>query len=111
MNEVFKQMLIPVYSTITRSLFSLLRSDKASGHIAADASSDRQSEINRQAECIEAAVASVLVVYIGWICFRGWYFEEPIFALEHMFRGSLLVITAALGGKLFWVIWSKLRSG
>ena len=111
MNEVFKQMLIPVYSTKTRSLFSLLRSEKASNHISADASSARQSEINRQAECIEAAVASVLVVYIGWICFRGWYFEEPIFIAEHMFHGSLLLLAAALGGKLFWVIWSRLRSG
>ena len=103
--------LIPVYSSVTRTLFSLLRSEHTSDQIAVETHRKRQSAINRQAECIEAAVASVLVVYIGWICFRGWHFEEAIVTTQHMFHGSLLVLAAALGGKLFWVVWSRLRSG
>ena len=100
----------PVVSRLTRTVYSVLRSDRISNSTHAEQKSTKQRAIIRQAICIEAAVASTLIIYIGWRCFRGWFFAEPIITSDNILLGSVLVLVAALGAKLFWIVWSTLHS-
>jgi len=97
----------PVTSKLTHILYSDLGSNRLS-QTRLDEEKIVSPPIIGQAVCIEAAVAFTLVFYIGWICLRGWYFEVPIITSEQMTMLSILILVAALGAKLFWVVWSTI---
>ena len=99
-----------IASKLTRTFYTALRSDRFSAPARVEENKKVRRSIVGQAACIETAVAITLVVYIGWVCIRGWYFEQPIVTLDHMLIGSFLVLVAALSAKLFWMAWSKINS-
>ena len=100
----------PLVSRLSYAVFCVLRSVRLTDQTHADKQSIRQRAVIRQAICIEAAVASTLVVYIGWLCIRKWFFEELIITPDNMLRGCVFVLVAALGAKLFWIVWSTCQS-
>ncbi len=99
-----------VVSKLNHTVFSVLRSERYSSHTHEGRNTSKQRRIIRQAIFIEAAVASTLIVYITWVCFRGWYFKVPIVTHTSVLLGSVLVLFAALGAKLCWIVWSALQS-
>lgn len=99
-----------VVSNLNHTVLSVLRSERYSSHTHEGRKTSKQRGIIRQAIFIEAAVAATLIVYIAWVCFRGWYFKEPIVTPDSMLMGSVLVLIAALSAKLCWIVWSTLQS-
>ena len=100
----------PVTSKLTRTFYCAHRSNRFSHRTYAEQSDTSRRAIIGQAVCIEVAVAFTLIAYIGWVCFRGWFFEEPIITSDHMIMLSVLILTAALGARLFWIAWSTIDS-
>ena len=100
----------PVAVKLTRTFYVAFRSGRFANQTHAGQKSKVLQPAIGPAVCIEAAVAVTLVTYIGWVCFRGWYFEEPIVTSDHMIMLSLLILVAALGAKLFWIAWSTVDS-
>lgn len=99
-----------VVSKLTRTLYSVLRTDRVSDRPGVDGKKNARPDIIGQAVCIETAVAVTLVGYLSWICFRGWFFKEPVITSDHMIMISLLILVAALGAKLVWIAWSTIYS-
>ena len=99
----------PVVSRLAISVYCVLRSERISDHSYAEKRSNQRRAVIKQGICIEVAVASTLLLYIVWLCFRKWYFEELIITPDNMLRGCVFVLVAALGAKLFWVVWSKVQ--
>lgn len=100
----------PVTSKLTRTFYCAHRSNRFSHRTYAEQSDTSRRAIIGQAVCIEVAVAFTLIAYIGWVCFRGWFFEEPIITSDHMIMLSVLILMAALGARLFWIAWSTIDS-
>jgi len=100
----------PVVLRLTRTVFSVLRSERISDAAHTEQRNTKKRAVIRQAVCIEAAVAFTLIFYIGWLCFRGLVFEEPVITSDSMLLGSVLVLVAALGAKLFWIVFSAFQS-
>jgi len=100
-----------ITSKLTRTFYTALRSDRFSSPARVEQHKKVRRSIVRQAVCIETAVTVTLVVYIGWVCISGWYFERPIVTHEHMLMGSFLALVAALSAKLLWMAWSKIIRG
>jgi len=98
----------PVKSIVTRAFYSA-GLDRLSDRTHGGENNNAQRSTIGLAVCVETAVAVTLIVYFGWICFRGWYFDEPIITSGHMFTASLLVVAAVLGAKLFWIACSKIN--
>jgi len=99
----------PVVARLTYAVFSVLRSVRISNRRHAEKQRTNQRTVFLQAICIEFAVASTLFVYIGWLCFRKWYFDELIISSNNMLLGCILVLVAALGTKLRWISWSAFQ--
>jgi len=99
----------PVVLRLASTVYCALKSERITDHSYAEKRNDQRRTVIRQGICIEAAVASTLFVYIAWLCFRKWYFEELIVTPDNMLRGCVFVLVAALGAKLCWVVWSKVQ--
>jgi len=100
----------PLVSILTRAVISVLCAERVTDHNHAGKESNKKRAGIEQSVCIEVAVALTLVIYIGWVCISGLYFEKPIITSENMITGSVLVLFAVLGAKLLWVILSLLQS-
>lgn len=100
----------PVAAKLTRTLYIAFGSDRFTNQPHVEQQRKAQRPTIGSAVCIEAAVAVTLVLYIGWVCFRGLYFEEPVVTSDHMIMLSLLILAAALGARLFWIVWSTIDS-
>ena len=96
----------PVVTKLSYTVFSVLRSVRISDRRPAEKQRVKKSTVYLQAICIETAVAATLLIYIGWLCVRKWYFDELIITSNNMLLGCFLVLVAALGTKLCWTIWS-----
>jgi len=95
-----------VIAKLSYTVFCVLRSVRISDRKPAEKQRVKQSTGYLQAICIEAAIAATLFIYIGWLCFRKWLFDELIITSNNILLGCLLVLVAALVTKLCWTIWS-----
>jgi len=100
----------PVVAKLSFAVLCVLQSVHISNRRRAEKQSANRGIAYLQAICIEISVAFTLFIYAGWLCFQKWLSDELIITYNNMLLGCFLVLTAALGTKLCWIIWSAFQS-